>query len=307
MKNLAVTPLFLIAVCFSSLSTAEDGASRYGEWQSGKNQPQQLQQLVDRLRSLTDGAEKTRAADRYFLRDLRGLIDTYDQPWQLELIYDNFRDGDYTRNPTWTVTEGGFSVSRLNGLGCVVTASTTPAPTKEEKRGKGADLAIALLATLMEKSAKNKERRSEVPQRQDKARIHTVRPISDAFAIRMELTKASMGGHLEFGPYIGTPSGSGYRLAFRPGDKPELELLRITRRGTAIVEAANGLPAPSSRGTHLEWTRKKNGEMSVSVDGKRIFQVLDRGLKGPFDGFEFANLGGEFALGEISIHGAPDR
>ena len=64
--------------------------------------------LIDELRTLVQKSREQRAADRWLQRALDDLVAKYDWPWQRELMYEDFSDGDYTRNPVWQVVQGDF-------------------------------------------------------------------------------------------------------------------------------------------------------------------------------------------------------
>lgn len=43
------------------------------------------------------------------MRDVRSVLGRYDNPWRVPLVAEDFRDGDFTRNPAWAV-DGGENV-----------------------------------------------------------------------------------------------------------------------------------------------------------------------------------------------------
>ena len=93
-------------------------AERYSPWQPPA-QAGGMPDLIRSLRSLIDEAERSKAADPTFLDDLRELADTYDNAWPVRVVYDDFRDGDFTSNPPWTVSAGIWRVDskgRFGGL-----------------------------------------------------------------------------------------------------------------------------------------------------------------------------------------------
>ena len=77
---------------------------------------ERLQQLVDEIRDLIDEVDRARAADPRFVRDVRSVLGRYDNPWRVPLVAEDFRNGDFTRNPAWVGDGGKFFVSRRDGL-----------------------------------------------------------------------------------------------------------------------------------------------------------------------------------------------
>lgn len=142
--------------------------------------------------------------------------------------------------------------------------------------------------------------------RADSAEIATELPITNAFAIRLRLTAVSDDGRLLFGPYQGGDRRAGYRLAYNPGNTPSIELLRVGRHRHRVIETHDEAVGLSDGRPHLlEWTRARDGTMTVSIDSHELMRVQDRRFRDPFDGFTLVNRGGEYAVRAISIDGAP--
>lgn len=74
------------------------------------------QQIIDELKRLTDRAERDRTASYRFIDQLRELIDRYDWPWGRQILFDDFRDGDFRSNPAWQSDSNAFWVTRSVGL-----------------------------------------------------------------------------------------------------------------------------------------------------------------------------------------------
>lgn len=294
----ALVPFLLSLFVTFSITTTATAETRSG----ARGGDGQLQELLDRLKALIAQGEKERAADRYFLRDLRDLVHAYDRPWRVELIHDDFRDGDYARAPAWKVTEGRFRVDRLDGLYSAVRHRPAE-PGAQGGREEGADLAMALLGTLLDKQGR-REAQTKSPNRETgRAAIHTSKSITAAFAIRVELQSLAESGHLEIGPYTKAPGGPAYHLAYRPGSRYPLELVRIGQRGSSVIESYDKPLKPGRHGLVLDWTRGDDGTMVVAANGKPILRTKDRGLRGGFKGLEIVNLEGEFAVREVTVYG----
>ena len=107
---LAVLVLGTAALAGIAARAQTDGttAPRYSEWQGGDS-GKELQDFVAKLKSLVDQADKAKAADPLFIQDLRNLIASASAPAAqptARLLYDNFRDGNFTTNPAWTARAG---------------------------------------------------------------------------------------------------------------------------------------------------------------------------------------------------------
>ena len=123
-------------------------SSRYSS-EYGKN-TNQVEKIVEDLRRLIEEADRARAADPLFLRDLCALANRYTNPWRKRLVYDDFGDGDYTRSPAWTVTAGEFFIDRT-GLVSRTGGTSTSQNSTTSRSGKtdAKDVALGVLATIL--------------------------------------------------------------------------------------------------------------------------------------------------------------
>ena len=144
----------LVFVLAALLMAAPAPAQHYQQWNNPESNQsaataekaanERLQGFVDELNRLTDAAEKSRAADPGFLRDLRGLARGYDRPWRLLVLSDAFQDGDFTRDPAWTVTSGKCWIERGWSLRSAVKAEPARAGGQTQQRSSGKDVAAAI-------------------------------------------------------------------------------------------------------------------------------------------------------------------
>lgn len=311
----AMRLLAILIVC-CLLSTPTMAGQRYTSWSNPERpasgqadrQSEHLQEFIDRLKALIDSADKSRAADPMFLRDLRDLAGGYDRPWRKLLLNEDFGDGDFTANPPWTVTAGRYQIEKSWGLRAILEPSKGQS-SGNQKREKvsGRDVALAFLGAVLDKAVQQPDsgqRTGATGTAEEPAfnAIHTAVPISNAFAIELELSSWKDQGGFEIGPYQGAARTNGYRLAYRPGVR--LELLRATRQGSSVMEiSTKPLQFEDQKVHRVEWTRRADGGMTVTVDDEEIFSLLDRSFKVPFDGLMVVNRGGDIILKRVTIFG----
>jgi hypothetical protein len=258
-------------------------------------------ELVDDLKDLIQKADRDQRADPWLVRQLRDLVRRYDWPWRVSLLHDDFRDGDYTYNPSWVVSNGDFRVVRGSGLRTVFD------PARQvrrlvDRRGENPAVEISFGST------REREGKGDLPVTSaSAAEIYTPLSMSSAFAVKLQL---KFGGYpdgdnrLEFGPYLGDERDSGYRLAYESANRPSLSLLRLAPGRSAVIETIDrGVNVEDGNLHVIEWRRAADGEMVVLLDDKEIIRTLDRAHADWFDGFTIINRGGVYELKEISISG----
>lgn len=272
---------------------------RYAPWDAGQ---QNTQTLVKELRALIDEAERSRAANPVFLQDLRDLAARYaaaagpapaPAAVVVRLLTDTFADGNYTANPVWKVSAGQFRVETSGNYSGL--RSTVAAPSASTASG---SLAGAILGTIL-------QQQGSAAGGDKYASIYTPVKISNAFTLKLDLASKFTGGRLDFGPYQGASGTYAYRIAYFPGRKPGLQLLKVTPQGATVIGAYDGTLWLEDKRRHaLEWKRDSAGAMTVSVDGKTLISATDASLKDPFTGFLVINSGGDYAIPSIAIDGS---
>lgn len=288
--------LCLMAVLGLGLATggamAQDDTSKYQQWPGADAGSDDINKLVQDIQKLIDQAERDKAADPQFLDDLRGVLADYQNPWTTRLLYDDFRDGNYTANPTWTVSGGAFKVKK-EGFNIGLKSSVIP-PGVTQQQSTG-NVMLDILGAV------NQQR----PTSFQYSAIYTPVKISNAFATRIEFTSADRFGRMDFGPYLGQSGATAYRVAYLPGQTQDsLRLIRITPKGAVAIATYKGaLNLEDGRRHVLEWTRDRNGAMNVVLDGQDMMQATDRTIYKPFDGFLMINSGGTYWVRSVTVDG----
>lgn len=277
-----------------------------------------VQKLVDELRAAIARGEERRVADPRFLGDLKALANKYDWPWRRTVFRDRFRDGDYNRDPVWSVAQGRFWVDRDLGLRSVVEpaaqGSGAAQPQDSQQQGQS-DSTMDLFGTVlreMTRPPEDRERSGAQPAPAEPgptapAEIFISRTIGNAFALRLEFrTLSEMPARLEVGPYQGDARGEGYRLVYVNRGGPAMEIVRLRPWGSSVVHALDQAPRLDDGDRHrILWTRDAEGNMKVSIDGKPLIATLDRGLDGPFQGVTIVNGGGDYGFALVSVSEVP--
>lgn len=286
---------------FLAIAPALSARAQTGQGTSGGDR---TQELVDQLKEVIRGAEHDRRSNPTTTKQLRDLVRRYDWPWRVSLLYDDFRDGDYTYNPRWVVNQGEFWVAR--GAGLRSNFDSLGPTTRRTSDRRSDSPALEILGQILLGGRERDESKSPVSLKSE-SEIFTRVGITNAFAAKLELNLrnyAERNTRLEFGPFQGEDRSSGYRLAYDSGRTPTLSLLRFGPNRSAVIEIADqGIALDDGNPHTIEWRRGDDGEMVVLLDNKAVIRTVDRAYDDPFDGFAVINKGGEFELRQVSIFG----
>lgn len=304
----------VLGVALSAFTYSVNAAdNRYSTW-SDPNAPQvqtsaNLDKMINELRNLVDEAEKARAADPKFIQDLKALAGRYGAPSMVSLFKDDFIDGNFTSNPTWKLLSGKYWVERGYGLRSFVelgTTTTTQAQPKQKKMSNEEAIIGILGAVLGGKTTRTTTQPAPTTTTTNvqPAEIQLPMRINNAFSINMELSSWKEKGQFEFGPYQGTNLKTGYRLIYRAGGSPALQLVRIYASGSSIVDQVQTLKLEDQKTHKINLSRTTSGEMKVTVDDKILMQTTDRSFRDDFSGFIMTNRGGDYIVKSVSAMGS---
>lgn len=260
-------------------------------------------QLLDELRGIVEKSRQERAADRWLQRALEDLLAKHDDPWQQDVLYEDFRDGDYTRNPSWQVLSGDFRVVRGQGLvGSAKAAATDAAPQSASEALSGLIVGALLDQAL---GTKSEQTTSEGPAAGagGPAEIRVAAGAGNAFALDIAFRAASDSDFAiallqsEAGRY-------GYRLHVTAGARGGVELQRVRRGNGAIVESrALNQPIDDGRLHELRWQQRGDGTVSVALDGQTLLEVRDRAFRDPYPWLTLRIDRGELTVRSLRVGG----
>lgn len=285
---------------------AQSTDNRYSAWTPpGAVKDARLDSMVKELDALIREAEKARAADGVFLRDLKALSARYQNPTAQRLLFEDFADNDFQRNPTWSVMSGEYWVEKGYGLRSKVTDAAAPANgaagggqiSKEQ-------LAISVLGALLQGANKNPPAAQPQPTAtvNKPSLIETRTRISNAFSATVELSSWKADGVFEIGITQGLDN-AGYRVVYAAGQNARLELVKITSRGRATVDAKTLTALEDQKVHSLVWTRASDGTMSVSVDDKAILNARDESFRDPFEALQLSSQGADVIVKSVQLMG----
>jgi hypothetical protein len=279
----------------------------YAPWQA-QVQTGTMPELVKNLRTLIDKAERDKAANPLFLKDLRSLADQYGGAvagWPVKLLYDDFQDGQYTSNPAWSVTAGEWQVANVGGTPALFSQVRLPNASGQSSNKASDVLLSALGAVLNQQNDQNQQSNQSQQGQNPRATILTPVAITDQFSIKLVMISGGERvGQFNFGPFAGKRTDSSYQITYEPGAARGLVLSRITDRSVQTLASSSGSVDLEDGKNHVvEWNRGPGGKMTVNLDGKLVLQATDVGGHKPFTGFVMVNSGGSYGVRSVTING----
>lgn len=201
-------------------------------------------------------------------------------------VRDNFKDGDYTRNPAWRVVSGNFEV-RNGGLRSVVNA-----PSQRSD-----DVGRRMINDLLKERLGVNVGGGE----ESAAAAHLPTRITPQFRITVALSGvAAANSHIDLGPYQGDRLNHGYRLIYRADQPGTLHLVFADQNGTTSIGSGR-FQIDRGGQQKLVWQRDPDGRMTVSRNGRVLIDVVDRKLNTDAAGFSLINAGGDWTLHQVIV------
>jgi hypothetical protein len=283
-----------------------------GPLDSSAAEDQEVQALVDELRALADRSRDQRAADRWLQQALEDLVAKYDRPWRKELLFDDFSDGDYTRDPGWKVVSGRFWVDASLGLRSSVRPDE---PAERRSTDSTKDLGRALFGELLDQALKRDEPEETRPSqdqeaaRQGPARIRAGAAITNAFSIELGFSvhnPPDVEGAFEVALLQEQAGDYGYALSIHTGEQSVVDLYRLRRGQRELISSSPLETRPRVGERHeLLWRQAENGLVEVFMNGEEIITIRDKAFRDDYSRLELANRGGELGVRHVRVMGTP--
>jgi len=275
--------------------------------------PDQDAALLDELRKITQKSREKSAADRWLQRALDDLIAKYDWPWQRKLMYEDFSDGDYTRNPAWQVTQGDFQVINNQGLSSSIKhneqqRNDAPAPSKSQEDSLSSLVLGALLDKALDKDKTDKKKTSTSSHTDTYTGPNQIRlkaNVTNAFAVTLAVrTNQDDPSQFDVALLQSEKGLYGYRLRIDTGANGFIELERIRNGRGAIVDSLK-LPKNinDNRLHDLAWRQDQEGTVTVLLDDKPVIEVRDRAFRDNYPWLQIEHQAGELIIRSIRIDG----
>jgi hypothetical protein len=267
--------------------------------------PAAATEVLDELREIVEKSRRERAADRWLQNALEDLLAKYDSPWRREILFEDFSDGDFTRNPTWRVVRGDFQV--LRGQGLYSSSDGVAADQRGDTATGGAGdatqaLSGLIVGALLDQALGPSNQGSTTDRPMTRgggpAEIRLDAGVSNSFALDIDFRQSGSNGAAFEVALLQSEAGQyGYRLRIQSGRRGFVELQRI-RAGRGSVVASQDLDTDYADGRlhALRWSHRPDGELLVSVDGRPLLQLRERAFR---DAYPWLHLGND--LGDLTV------
>ena len=247
-------------------STAAGTAAETTSGRFASNPNPDVQAVIEELKGHL--AQPAVQVDRGLRTRLEELVRRYDWPWSRTVLSEDFGDGDYVANPTWTAAAGQFDVSPARGLVTRKTASTTRSSTRSSG---GGDIASQLLGAIVSEVLQSQLGTAPVAAPE----IFTQVSVPESFVITIDMTAQALEkgpNRLTIGLFQDQLRTTAYQLRYTPGPGTRIALVRASG-GREATLGSQALPQRLDDGqTHqVQWRRDGTGKMAIIIDGGRFF------------------------------------
>ncbi|MBL0339323.1 MAG: hypothetical protein IPP67_09240 [Rhodospirillaceae bacterium] len=295
------TQALMGATLLSGVALSQLSAQQYRPWDGNANN---LQGMFNELKQMIREADRAEAADPAFLDDLNDFVQRYERlstgnndnnnppasGWSRIILSDNFRDGDYTRNPAWTVKSGNWRID-TGGSNLGLRSSVYSAYA-----GNSQNVAQALLGALFQQPGQQNVA-AQVAQ------IGIFLKIPNSFQLKVEFNSRAAGGRVDF-VVTNAQSFASYVVSYTPGSNNGIQLLKVTNRGTTILASSSSNIGFEDGKYHvIELNRDGRGAMNLLVDNRVVARSNDNSLNRGFDNFTVVNGGGTYWIKSVTING----
>lgn len=239
------------------------------------NDSAELNALRTKIGALVDDAEKAKAADPNFLKDLRAAIATNTPYWNTKVIDEQFADGDYSSNPKWTELFGLFAFDKRTGLSMMPSGMT----------GGGGNNPVNVLGAILGGGGGGAAGNGNPS---DNAGLSLDRTLPNAFAVDVILYAGDVANaqdaNMRIGFTQGTNRRSGYWVTVIPGPSASVALHVITRSGVQQLASARlGSAVRDGDQVRVQAQRRPDGRFRVSVNKQALIDVNESTFKQPYD------------------------
>lgn len=271
------------------------------------------QRIVDDVKVLAARAHQQRGADPWLLDALDSLVAKYDRPYGTPVLDESFRDGDYTRNPGWTVVNGNFWIDRSLGLRSQSQARPPQSDTAVDS-DPNANWSTLLMGAILSSMGGNTQGNTQASTQTTTpaqggqgtpAVIALPVDVGNSFALDIAFTQHDAltdPSRIEFGMLDGSKGARGYSLILRTGPNPAAMLRRVDgTQGQMLQRVALAHPFAVGQVQNISWRRGSDGNMTVLLNGQPLLQATDRGGGESYHRLGVVNRGGDFALRHVTL------
>ncbi|MBF0603988.1 MAG: hypothetical protein HQL07_09870 [Nitrospirae bacterium] len=168
-----------------------------------------MDRLLEELRQAIEEGRATKAAKPAFLNKLETIVERAGGTLGKPMMLETFSDGEFDRNPTWTVVSGNFHVDASGALFSSQGVGDTTLPMEaggmepEEKSDSDVKMMMGIVGMLTRQTAPGGGSAKGRGVEKGTAIIHVPVAVDNAFQIRFTIRLDSTQGEAGLGLFMG--------------------------------------------------------------------------------------------------------